>query len=114
MDDIAKRLRNSAYNTSILKETSIQEMVDEAAYLKLLVTENQLKMLIVLLENIDDLSKQCLLDLSNEERQHISELYETANNCINNWNAESKSNKYRSQIAYISKKRREDNGSTTG
>jgi len=86
-----------------------QEQVRKTSVIDIPITEEQLKILIVIIENLAMLTTQGLLELSDEEKTQIDSLYQHAVHTFDNW-SQKESTQYVSQLDVM---KRISHGKTT-
>lgn len=91
-----------------LSQDSYLDQAKQATLAEITIALSQplLQMLLVLIENIDSLEQNDLLELSEEEKAHVQELYNRANTAYKKYEDQVKQkDPYTSQVGYLSKKR---------
>jgi hypothetical protein len=86
-----------------------KEQVRKASVIDIPITEEQLKILVVIIENLAALTDQGLLELSDEEKTQMDSLYQNAVHTLDNW-SQKESTQYVSQLDVM---KRISNGKTT-
>lgn len=82
---------------------SVSAQMSEAKSIRLLISEDELKFIIVLIENISKLTQSGLLDLTDAERASADKLYQTTLDAAKKY-LDGPNNSYINQIELLKKK----------